>query len=98
VSSGDPGSSSECGDPPRSRVTDQPNYRANLLRIGIAAADIDAVSNSLVDSLVATGDAAALRARVAQMHAAGADHVAVIPLSAEGRHGDVATARAVAFG
>jgi hypothetical protein len=30
------------------------------------------------------------------MHAAGADHVAVIPLSPAGRQADVATARAVA--
>jgi hypothetical protein len=32
------------------------------------------------------------------MHAAGADHVAVIPLSPEGRHADLATLRAVGSG
>lgn len=80
------------------RYLAQPNYRANMLRVGIAVADLDAASDALVDSLVATGDAAALRARIAQMHAAGADHVAVIPLSVEGRHADLATARAVAPG
>jgi alkanesulfonate monooxygenase SsuD/methylene tetrahydromethanopterin reductase-like flavin-dependent oxidoreductase (luciferase family) len=80
------------------RYLTQPNYRANLLRAGIAAADIDAVSDPLVDALVATGDEASLRARVAEMHAAGADHVAVIPLSRESRHADAATARALAPG
>ena len=40
-----------------SRYLGQPNYRNNLLRAGIEAADIDAVSDSLVDALVATGGA-----------------------------------------
>lgn len=74
----------------------QPNYRANLLRGGIAAEEIDALADPLVHALVATGDAGDLRARIAEMQAAGADHVAVIPLSPAGRQADVATARAVA--
>ena len=78
------------------RYLAQPNYRNNLLRVGIAPEDIDTVADSLVEALVATGDAGALRARVEAMHAAGADHVAVIPLSPEGRHADLATARALA--
>ena len=78
------------------RYLAQPNYRNNLLRIGIPAAEIDAVADPLVNALVATGDEAALGARVDAMLAAGADHVAVIPLSATGRQADVATARALA--
>ncbi len=78
------------------RYLSQPNYRANLLRGGIAAEEIDALAGSLVQALVATGDGADLRARLAEMQAAGADHVVVIPLSPGGRQADVATARAVA--
>jgi probable F420-dependent oxidoreductase len=78
------------------RYLAQPNYRNNLLRVGITPTDIDTVAESLLEALVATGDAASLAARVAAMHAAGADHVAVIPLSPEGHHADLATARALA--
>lgn len=74
----------------------QPNYRNNLLRGGFAAADVDAASDSLVDALVATGDAAALRARLDALRAAGADHVAVIAMSASGRQADAATIEALA--
>jgi probable F420-dependent oxidoreductase len=41
-------------------------------------------SDLLVDAMVAWGDAEALHARVAELVAAGADHVAVIPLSEDG--------------
>ncbi len=78
------------------RYLAQPNYRMNLLRAGIAPEAIDSVADPLADALVATGDAGALRARVEEMHAAGADHVAVIPLSRDGRHADLATVRALA--
>lgn len=78
------------------RYLAQPNYRANLLRGGIGAEEIDALADPLVHALVATGDADDLRARIAEMQAAGADHVAVIPLSPAGRQADVATTRAVA--
>ncbi len=74
----------------------QPNYRNNLRRGGFSDAELDAVSGRLVDALVATGDDAALVARIASMHAAGADHVAVIPLSPAGRQADLETARAIA--
>ena len=80
------------------RYLGQPNYRANLLRCGFSEAEIDGVADRLIDELVATGDAAALRARVAAMHAAGADHVAVIPLGRDGSQGDLDTARALAPG
>jgi probable F420-dependent oxidoreductase len=74
----------------------QPNYRNNLRRGGFSDEDIEAVSDRLVDALIATGDEGALIARIAAMHAAGADHVAVIPLSRQGRQADLATAGAVA--
>jgi probable F420-dependent oxidoreductase len=74
----------------------QPNYRNNLVRGGFAEADIDAASDALVDALVATGDAGTVRARLAAHAAAGADHVAVIALSADGRQADADTIRALA--
>jgi probable F420-dependent oxidoreductase len=41
-------------------------------------------SDRLVDAMVAWGDADALHARIAELVAAGADHVAVIPLAEDG--------------
>lgn len=78
------------------RYLQQPNYRANMIRAGVAPDALDTLADPLVRALVATGDPAALWARIAEFHAAGADHVAVIPLSPAGRQADVATARAVA--
>jgi probable F420-dependent oxidoreductase len=55
-----------------------PNYVNNFLRIGFDEADVAAPgSDRLVSALVATGDEAAIAARVAELHEAGADHVAV---------------------
>ena len=79
-----------------SRYVGQPNYRNNLLRAGIDPADVDNLTDPVVDALVATGDADELRERVDAMQRAGADHVAVIPLSPAGRPADLETARAVA--
>jgi probable F420-dependent oxidoreductase len=78
------------------RYLAQPAYRSNLVRGGFSEADIDAVADPLVEALVATGEAADLRARIAAMHEAGADHVAVIPIAVDGRPADPATTRAVA--
>jgi len=41
-------------------------------------------SDRLVDAMVAWGDAGALHERIAEMVAAGADHVAVIPIADDG--------------
>ncbi|CAO5190455.1 Oxidoreductase, MSMEG_4141 family [Frankia sp. AiPs1] len=55
-----------------------PNYANNLRRLGFTDADLaDGGSDRLVDALVAWGDDAAIRARIAEHHAAGADHVAI---------------------
>jgi probable F420-dependent oxidoreductase len=75
----------------------QPNYRANLLRGGFTADQIDSSADPLVRGLVATGDPDELRSRIGAMLAAGADHVAVIPISPAGRQADLATTRAVAL-
>jgi probable F420-dependent oxidoreductase len=54
-----------------------PPYQANFKRMGFTDADIETRSDHLVDELVPWGDANALAARVAEYHAAGADHVGI---------------------
>ncbi|MGA5699063.1 LLM class F420-dependent oxidoreductase [Peterkaempfera bronchialis] len=55
-----------------------PNYTANLERLGFTEDDFrDGGSDRLVDAVFAWGDADAIRKRVDEFHAAGADHVAL---------------------
>ena len=55
-----------------------PNYVNNLRRLGWDDDDLgEGGSDKLVDAIVAWGDEAAIAARVADHHAAGADHVCV---------------------
>jgi probable F420-dependent oxidoreductase len=65
-----------------------PNYRKNLQRLGFGEADLDgAGSDRLVDALVAWGDEKALTRRVQEHLDAGATHVCVQPLDAQGGAG-----------
>ena len=58
------------------------NYRDNLLRLGFAASDFaDGGSDRLVDAVIAWGDAAAIRRRIDEHWAAGADHVCLQALN-----------------
>jgi probable F420-dependent oxidoreductase len=60
------------------------NYVNNLRRLGWSEADLAAPgSDRLVDAVVAWGDVDAVRARVQEHHAAGADHVCLQVLTAE---------------
>ncbi|MDQ6683167.1 MAG: LLM class flavin-dependent oxidoreductase, partial [Chloroflexota bacterium] len=69
-----------------------PNYLANLRELGYTDADLARPgSDRVVDALVAWGDDAALRARLRAYAEAGADHVAMIPLTADGAMADVPT-------
>ncbi len=69
-----------------------PNYLANLRELGYTDADLARPgSDRVVDALVAWGDDVALRARLRAYADAGADHVAMIPLTAEGAMADVPT-------
>lgn len=62
-----------------------PAYRASWEAQGFDENDWEAPgSDRLVDAMVVTGSAADARARMTEMHAAGADHVAVIPLGPDG--------------
>jgi probable F420-dependent oxidoreductase len=64
-------------------------YRRNLLRQGFSEADIDGVSDRLLDGIAAWGDPAAIAARVAEYHAAGADQVVLRILGVD----DIASSR-----
>jgi probable F420-dependent oxidoreductase len=74
-----------------------PNYLANLRESGFDDEDLAKPgSDRLVDALVAWGSGDAVRARLRAMLAAGADHVAVIPITGEGLHADRASMEALA--
>ena len=62
-----------------------PAYQVCWAEQGFEPADWEKpATDRLVDAMVAQGDVEALRARVAELVAAGADHVAVIPLGPDG--------------
>jgi probable F420-dependent oxidoreductase len=62
-----------------------PAYQASWTAQGFAEGDWEKPgTDRLVDAMVAWGDAEALHARIGELTGAGADHVAVIPLSPDG--------------
>ncbi|MEO7247215.1 MAG: TIGR03620 family F420-dependent LLM class oxidoreductase [Novosphingobium sp.] len=61
-----------------------PNYCNNWLRMGLTQVDIDSASDRLIDALFVCGDAAAIKARVDEHFAAGADHVCLQVVTAAG--------------
>jgi alkanesulfonate monooxygenase SsuD/methylene tetrahydromethanopterin reductase-like flavin-dependent oxidoreductase (luciferase family) len=62
-----------------------PTYHASWQLQGFDPADWEMPgSDRLVDAMVAIGTVDLLRARIAAMLEAGADHVAIIPLAADG--------------
>jgi probable F420-dependent oxidoreductase len=64
------------------RYLELTNYRQNLLRLGFPASDLaNGGSDHLVDALIAWGDAAAIRRRIEEHWAAGADHVCIQALN-----------------
>lgn len=61
-----------------------PNYVNNWLRLGFSEADVsNGGSDRLIDAVIAWGDEDAIRKRIAEHHAAGADHVCVQALGAQ---------------
>jgi len=95
-------------DPAKARATARramamylalPSYRSNLLWLGWKEADFaDGGSDALVDAIVAWGDEAALAERVREHHEAGADHVCIQPLAADGMSVDERILEALAPG
>jgi probable F420-dependent oxidoreductase len=76
-----------------------PAYQACWGEQGFEAADWEKPgSDRLVDAMVAQGDVEALRARVSELVAAGADHVAVIPIGPDGTTEHLPTLEALARG
>ncbi len=67
-----------------------PNYRNNWLRLGYTDAEIDADADRFIDGIVACGEVSTMAARVREHWQAGADHVCVQIISAEGEN-DFAT-------
>lgn len=67
-----------------------PNYQASWEEQGFGPDDwAQPGADRLVDAMVAWGPVDALRARIAAMHAAGADHVALIALAPGGNAGRI---------
>ena len=74
-----------------------PNYHARWTEQGFVEADREKPgSDRLVDAMVAWGEVQDLVARVAEMHDAGADHVALIPVTPEGRSEQLSTIETLA--
>ena len=74
-----------------------PNYQASWTLQGFDASDWEKPgSDRLVEAMVACGSVQLARARIAEYLAAGADHVAIIPLDADGRTDHLATLEALA--
>ena len=67
---------------PLSFLATVPGYRQNFLRMGFAEADVDQLSDRLIDALVVWGSIEKIASRVSEHHEAGADHVVLAPLGA----------------
>ena len=79
------------------RYLSLPNYLANLRECGFDETELARPgSDRLVDALVAWGDASAIRARLRALLDDGADHVAIVPLTADGQMADATTMEALA--
>ena len=74
-----------------------PTYHASWDAQGFTPADWEAPgSDRLVRAMVAVGRRGEVRARIDELHAAGADHVALIPISADGTTEDLPALEAMA--
>lgn len=74
-----------------------PAYQASWAEQGFQATDWERPgSDRLVEAMVSQGEVEALRARIAELVAAGADHVAVIPLASDGTTENLAVLEALA--
>jgi probable F420-dependent oxidoreductase len=74
-----------------------PTYQASWQLQGFGEADwVPPGSDRLVDAMVATGTADVVRGRIAELEAAGAGHVAIIPLAPDGGPEHLPTVEALA--
>ena len=73
------------------------NYQRSLAAQGFGPHDWEPpYSDRLLDAMVAWGSPEQVRERIAEYHAAGADHVAILPLAADGADSSMATVEALA--
>lgn len=73
------------------------NYQRSLTVQGFGPEDWEPpYSDRLVDAMVAWGSAEQVRQRIAEFHAAGADHVAILPLAADADRSPMSTVEALA--
>lgn len=73
------------------------NYRANLLECGYSEEELRPErAERVLREVLAIGDAALVRERVSALRAAGADHVALIPIRPDGRVPHLPTVEALA--
>ena len=78
VAETDPAKARRIGRAWLGRYLEMANYRNNLLRLGFAASDLaNGGSDHLVDEVIAWGDTGAIRRRIDEHWAAGADHVCI---------------------
>ena len=78
----DPGRARRIGRAWLGRYLEMTNYRNNLLRLGFGTPDFaGGGSDRLVDAMIVWGDAAAIRGRIDEHWAAGADHVCIQALN-----------------
>ena len=61
-----------------------PNYRNNWLRLGYTEDEIESDADRFIDGIVACAEVSTMAARVREHWQAGADHVCVQIISAEG--------------
>ncbi len=60
-----------------------PNYRNSLLRLGFTQDEVDSTGDRVFDALIAWGDEDAVRTRIEEHRAAGADHVTLQVLNTD---------------
>jgi probable F420-dependent oxidoreductase len=83
----DPGVAREAGRKVLATYLPLPNYRNNFIRIGFSSDDFEnGGSDRLIDSIIAWGDEAAIRRRIQAHWDAGADHVCIQAVPADGSY------------
>lgn len=81
----DPARARALGRAELARYMTLPNYVNNWLRLGFTEADLaEGGSDRFIDAMVISGDAAAVKAGLRAHFAAGASHVCIQPVTAEG--------------
>jgi probable F420-dependent oxidoreductase len=81
----DPAKARALGRKELSRYMSLPNYRNNWLRIGFTEAELDNGGNDrFIDAMVAWGDAATIKGKLRAHFDAGATHVCLQPVHADG--------------